>query len=248
MIVRQAANVLDLLEYFARSRKAASLAEISVSMGWPRSSTFNLLTTLTQRGFLYEPRPRAGFYPSQRWMALLQTIGETEQFPDDLCEAIREIARETNETVAICAPAGPNAVLAYVVQSPELIRFSAEVGYQMPIHVTAGGRALLALYSARERATLLRKVKFTEYSQRSLMNAEQVEAEIKRSATRGWHENVEGFAADMVGVAIAANLRDRPISVVAGGPINRMRRQIPQIAATLQRLLKGCGSIRLSGA
>ena len=245
MIVRQAANVLDLLEYFARTRKPANLAEISSSMGWPRSSTFNLLTTLTQRGFLYEPRPRGGFYPSQRWMSLLQVIAETEQFPEDLCEAVNDIARDTGETVAICVPAGPTAVLAYVVQSPELIRFSAEVGYQMPIHVTAGGRALLSQYSTRERATLLRKVKYTEYCHRSLMSAEQVEAEIKRAATRGWHENVEGFATDMVGVAVPATLRDRPISVVVGGPVNRMRRQIPQIAATLQRDLKRCGSITL---
>jgi hypothetical protein len=33
MIVRQAANVLDLLEYFARTRKPANLAEVSASMG-----------------------------------------------------------------------------------------------------------------------------------------------------------------------------------------------------------------------
>src|ERR1700759_3032801 len=99
MIVRQAANVLDLLEFFARTRKPANLAEVASSMGWPRSSTFNLLTTLTQRGFLYEPRPRAGFYPSQRWLSLLNTIAETEQLPEDLCEAVNEIARETNETV-----------------------------------------------------------------------------------------------------------------------------------------------------
>ncbi len=245
MIVRQAANVLDLLEFFARTRKPANLAEVASSMGWPRSSTFNLLTTLTQRGFLYEPRPRAGFYPSQRWLSLLNTIAETEQLPEDLCEAVNEIARETHETVAICAPAGVNAVLSYVVQSPELIRFSADVGYQMPIHVTAGGRALLTQYSVRERATLLRKIKYTEYCHRSLMSAEQVEAEIKRSATRGWHENVEGYAADMVGVALPATLRDRPISVVVGGPASRMRRQIAQVAATVLRSLKRCGSVTL---
>lgn len=246
MIVRQAANVLDLLEFFARNRKPANLAEVASSMGWPRSSTFNLLTTLTQRGFLYEPRPRAGFYPSQRWMSLLTTIAETEQLPEDLCEAVNEVARETNETVAICAPAGVNAVLSYVVQSPQLICFTADVGYQMPIHVTAGGRALLSQYSTRERATLLRKIKYTEYSHRSLTSAEQVEAEIKRAATRGWHENVEGYAADMVGVALPAKLRDRPISIVVGGPASRMRRQIAQLAATLLRSLKRCATVTLA--
>ncbi|HVK81017.1 MAG TPA: helix-turn-helix domain-containing protein, partial [Verrucomicrobiae bacterium] len=63
MLVRQAANVLDLLDYFARRLKPATLAEIADEVGWPRSSTFNLVTTLADKGFLYEPRAREGYYP-----------------------------------------------------------------------------------------------------------------------------------------------------------------------------------------
>lgn len=238
MIVRQAANVLDLLEYFARVKKPSNLAEISATLGWPRSSTFNLLTTLAQRGYLYEPRPRAGYYPSQRWMMLLHRIAEAEQLPEALCEAVREVAEATGETVAIAAPAGTNAVLVYVVESPAVIRFSAAVGHQMPIHATASGRALLAQYSVRQRASVLKKARFDKYAQRSLLTAEQVEAEIKRAATRGWHENIEGYDPDMAGVALSAALPGRPLSIVVGGPHSRMGRRIPQIATTLKRVLK----------
>ena len=69
MIVRQAANVLDIMEFFAQTKKPATLAEIADHFGWPRSSTFNLLATLSEKGYLYEPRPRAGFYPTPRWLA-----------------------------------------------------------------------------------------------------------------------------------------------------------------------------------
>jgi len=238
MIVRQAANVLDLIEYFAKTRKPANLAEISAALGWPRSSTFNLLTTLAQRGFLYEPRPRAGYYPTARWASLLQRIAEIELLPDELCRAADEAARVTGETVAIAAPAGANAVLLYVVESSEVVRFTAEVGYQLPIHTTSAGRALLALYSPAERASLLKKVRFEKYTDRSVTNAKDVEAELKRAATRGWHENIEGYAADLVGVAMPVELTDRYLSIVVGGPSNRMRPRIPQIAATLKRELK----------
>ena len=53
MIVRQAANVLEIMEFFAQARKPATLAEIADHFGWPRSSTFNLLTTLSEKGYLY---------------------------------------------------------------------------------------------------------------------------------------------------------------------------------------------------
>jgi IclR family transcriptional regulator, acetate operon repressor len=237
MIVRQAANVLALLEYFARVRKPSNLAEISTEMGWPRSSTFNLLTTLSQRGFLYEPRPRGGYYPSPRWKALLRQISENDLLPEGLCRAADEMAERTGETVAIAAPSGTKAVFLYVVQSSAAVRFSAEVGYQLPIHATSSGRALLSQYSPSERLTVLRKSKFLKYARGSLLSARQVEAELERAAARGWHENIEGHGSDLTGVAMSAGLPDRRLSIVVGGPTSRMRARIPQIAALLRRTL-----------
>jgi IclR family transcriptional regulator, acetate operon repressor len=238
MIVRQAANVLDLLEYFAQEKAPLSLAEISAAMRWPRSSTFNLLTTLAQRGFLYEPRPRGGYYPSPRWSWLLQGIAETDLLSDGLRNAVQEVATTSGETAAITAPSGTNFVFLHVVESTAAIRFSAQVGHQMPIHTTAGGRALLAQYSTRERAMVLKKVKFDKQAPRPLACADQVEAEIKRAAVRGWHENFGGVAPDLCGVALPIGVLGRRLSVVIGGPTNRMRARIPQIAAMLKRAFK----------
>lgn len=238
MIVRQAANVLDLLEYFARTKEPANLAEISVAMGWPRSSTFNLLTTLAQRGFLYEPRPRGGYYPSPQWTALLEEIADAEHLPEGLLAAVDEVAGATGETVAVAAPAGTNAVFLHVVESPAVIRYSAKVGDQVPIHLTASGRALLAQYTPRERAALLRRVKYVKVTERSPLNAEQVEGEVKRGTVRGWHEVVDTHHTDLTGVALPVGLPDRYLALVVGGPTNRMRPRIPQVATALKRALK----------
>ena len=48
MSVHQAAKMLELLEFFARQRKPATLAELSAGLGWPRSSTFSLMQTLAR--------------------------------------------------------------------------------------------------------------------------------------------------------------------------------------------------------
>jgi IclR family transcriptional regulator, acetate operon repressor len=245
VLVRQAANVLDLMEYFAQVKKPANLAEISAALGWPRSSTFNLLSTLAQRGYLYEPRPRAGLYPTSRWTWLLRDIADPKLLPVQICRAADEVARLTEETVAIAAPSGASAVLLYVVESPHVVRFTAQVGFQMPIHITACGRALLAQYSPAERAAALKKVQYQKLAARSLLDAKQVEAEIKRAAARGWHENVDGYATDLVGVALPIGLPDRCLSIVVGGPTSRMRQHIPQIAATLKRELNRCTAAEL---
>ncbi|NYT61492.1 helix-turn-helix domain-containing protein [Alcaligenaceae bacterium] len=83
MTVRQVANVLELLEYFAERGRPATLAEISKHFGWPRSSTFNLLGTLVNRGYLYEPRAHEGYYPSPSWWPPIQKIDRAAPLPAD---------------------------------------------------------------------------------------------------------------------------------------------------------------------
>ncbi len=235
MLVRQAENVLDLLEYFAQNRRPCTPPEIAAAMGWPRSSTFNLLSTLALRGYLYEPQPRAGFYPSTRWGLILRDI-DAELLPEGLCTVADQVARLTEETVAIAGPSGTNAVLLYIAESPHVVRFTAHVGYQMPLHTTAAGRALLAQYSKVQRASLLKKVSYEASAGVPLTDAKQVEAEIKKAIARGWHEN-GSYATDLIGVALPAGLHDRCLSIVVGGPTTRMVQNIPKIAATLKREL-----------
>lgn len=242
MIVRQAANVLDLLEYFAQVKKPSNLAEISLALDWPRSSTFNLLTTLAQRGFLYEPKPRGGYYPTPRWSALLQEISAAGLLPESLCLTVDEIAESTGETVAIAAPSGTSAVFLHVVESASAVRFAAQVGHQVPLHATASGRALLEQFTTSELQVVLRKSSFEKYTRQSLTTAAQVETEIRRAITRGWHENVEGHASDLIGIALPVRLDERRLSILVGGPSSRMQRRIAQIAATMKRAIKRHGA------
>src|SRR5688572_28217006 len=66
MYVKQAANTLEILEYFARRLRPATPAELADDLEWPRSSTLNLVGTLVSKGFLHELGGRAGYYPSPR--------------------------------------------------------------------------------------------------------------------------------------------------------------------------------------
>ena len=128
MIVRQAANVLDLLEFFVRRKEPATLSAIADALGWPRSSTFNLIQTLVDRGYLYEPRPRSGYYPSPRWFSVAQHVAAAEPLPEFVHALVGELSAETGETAAIGAPAGINAIFVDVQESPAAVRYFAQVG------------------------------------------------------------------------------------------------------------------------
>lgn len=237
MSVKQAAQVLDLLELFARLGRPAALAEIAQQLGWPRSSTFRLLGTLVEKGFLYEPRARGGYYPTPRWLELAQAVTGAQPLPPALGSALAEIAQRTGETSVIAAPAGTHAVFLQVIESPRAVRYAAAVGKRVPIHATATGRALLSLHAPAERAALLGRVSWEPYTDTTLRSADAVEADIAASLARGWFESRGGFTADLGGVAVPLRLDGGRYAVLVAGPVGRVAPRHPELAAVVREAL-----------
>jgi DNA-binding IclR family transcriptional regulator len=238
MIVRQAANVLEILEYFARTKKPATLAEIADHFGWPRSSTFNLLTTLSEKGYLYEPRPRAGFYPTPRFLAIARMASEVEPLPAWTHALIADLSAETGETAAIVAPSGTMAVFIDVVESSAPIRYFAQIGHRVPIHATSSGRSLLLQYTADERDAVYRKIEFKQYGPSTPISIEAVEAELRISVDRGYCQSFADYSRDLAGVAVPLPIGDRRLSVVVAGPEFRIGPKVPDVAALIAKAVE----------
>lgn len=238
MIVRQAGYVLDIFEYFAQARRPATLAEVADHFGWPRSSTFNLLSTLSEKGYLYEPRPRAGYYPTPRLLALAKTISEVEPLPDWTHALIADLAAETGETAAIAAPAGTMAVFIDVVESSAAIRYFAQIGHRIPIHATSSGRALLLQYGQEERNSLYRKIEFKQYGPTTPLSIDAVETELRRSLERGYCLSFADYSKDLTGIAMPLPIGERRLAVVIAGPDFRQRPRIPDVVAILTKSIQ----------
>lgn len=234
MPVKQALQVVDLLDFFAAHQRPATLAEIARHFGWPRSSTFNLLGTLTARGLLYEPQGRGAYYPAPMLAALVQRIEQAQPLPAELDALLKALAASTGETVVIAAPAGLQALVIAAIESPLAVRYSAAPGKQLPLHATATGRALLAQMDAAERAAVLRKATFQRYTATTLMTAERVEQEIARSLARGWFEGRAEYSSDLGGVALPLALPDRPLALLVAGPVSRVGDRLEALAREMK--------------
>jgi DNA-binding IclR family transcriptional regulator len=228
--VKQAANVLDLIEFFAEQRRPATLAEVSRHFDWPRSSTFNLLGTLANRGYLYEPRARGGYYPSPKWLSLLQQIDRAEPIPEAFHVLLRVLAERTGETAVLAGTSGTHAVFIDTVESSHAIRYIAAPGKLVPLHVTATGRALLSLLSPTERASALRRATFERYTPTTLMSVAAVEDEIERSIERGWFEGNGEFTNGLGGVSIPLKLPHRHLALLVAGPMDRVQTRSRELA------------------
>jgi IclR family acetate operon transcriptional repressor len=236
--VKQILNALDLIEFFARTKEPTSLADIQRHFGWPRSSTYNILSTLVERGYMYEPARRGGgYYPTPQWQRISDVIVDADRLNEQLLEMLKTLAAETSETSIIAAPAGAYSIYLEVIESPAPIRYVGHAGVRIPIHASASGRALLSLYNASERQQILRKVSFEQYGSNALMSIEAVEREIDASLERGWFQSLHEYDEDLAAVALPVNVDGRRLAVTVAGPVFRLGAQCSDAAATLRRLI-----------
>jgi IclR family transcriptional regulator, acetate operon repressor len=233
MLVRQAANALQILEYFAERLKPASAAELADDLDWPRSSTFKLIGTLASKGYLYEPQARGGYYPSPRWLELAEKVSRADPLPAELHRLVQDVQAATGETTCVTAPAGVSAIFVEVEESLQSVRYFARVGERVPIHASSAGRALMAQMTPEERESLYRKIDFQTYSPTTPMSPERVEADLAEAVARGYHQSNSEYTPDLAGVAMPLPFAERRLSIVVVGPVSRCLERRPQMAATL---------------
>lgn len=242
MHVKQISNLFDLMEFFERAKRPLSVREIVDEFSWPRSSAFNIVSTMVERGYLYQPVPRGGYYPTARWTELVRDISESHPLPESVHELLVELMNKTGETAALAGAEGVNAVLLDVVESPAVVRYTASAGQRMPIHLTAAGRAVLALYSPAERAATLDRIAYERYGNSIFSTPEAIEREIRQGSETGWFVNFGLYAEGLAGIGVPFPFGNRRLSIVIGAPISRVEKRLDELGKllrdTVSRFLK----------
>lgn len=237
MPVKQVENTLALLEFFAERQQPATLADVVQRMGWPRSSAFNILSTLLERGYLYEPHARGGFYPTPRLLQMALVIAEGEPLPAPLARAMHRVAEETGETALVSAPSGLYAVYLDVVESKAVVRYAARPGIRVPLHATASGQALLSQLSPQDLGVLLRKMTFKQFGMNTPMSIDEVLAKIDESRKRGWFQSGWTYSPDVGAAALPVVDGDRVFALAAAGPLIRVESKAEEHALLLYRVI-----------
>jgi DNA-binding IclR family transcriptional regulator len=230
MLVKQAENVLSLLDFFADRRAPASLLDISRHFGWPRSSTFNLISTLAEHGFLYEVGGRKGVYPTSLWLELASAISEADPVPERLVRVVGILAERTGETVWLSIASGMARLTILVRESRQSVRVSARIGDRAPIQTAASGQALMSQMTDAEVERILRKADFHPYAENTPTSAEAVREQIALGRERGWFVSAGNFSSGLGGVAVPVVDNTRLFAVTVAGPLFRIESELPRFA------------------
>ncbi|HUG62658.1 MAG TPA: IclR family transcriptional regulator [Methylomirabilota bacterium] len=234
MKVRQVENVLDLLEMFARAKTPHTLTGVSAALGLPKSSTFNLIETLVDRGILYETRQRGGYYPTRKLFDLAREIMDGDMVLKRINGELQRLAAETGETAVLSVRDGDDIRYVDVVESSALIRYIVKVGERRPVYATSSGKAILSSLPEPARTKALQSLTLVAYEQTTARTVEELAAVLDESIARGWSEDLGEYTPEVMGMGVPIVHHDRRYGLAIAGPISRMQSRRLDLAETLK--------------
>ena len=236
MNVKTAVRTLDLFEAFARAGKPLSLSQLARAIDAPVSSCFGIVRTLEARGYLYEVKARAGYYPTKLLFEHARAIASHDPLAERFVPLLEKLRDQTGETVLLAKRLDRQAVYLSVLDGLHSIRYSPKVGEFRPLHASASGKALLGNLAPALRNELLGGMKLPRVTSRTITSRAALEADLEQGRARGWYLTNGETVADLMAVAVPVELNGETYSVALAGPMQRMEAALKRHAKLLLEL------------
>lgn len=154
--VKSVARALRALEFVAARRSGASAKEIAAHLDIALPSTYHLLATLVENGYLVHLANNARFGLGYQVRALEQGLTQQLEVPKAIQDAIVHLHAEADAAAYYAVYRETDVVIAHIVDSDRRPRVSVlDVGFHEATHATAFGKVMLAAMDDEQRREYL---------------------------------------------------------------------------------------------
>ena len=231
--VKSAIRVLRVLEYFAQARQPATAAELRKHLDLPKSSCFALMETLRGAGYVYSVGRDEGYYPTVRWLDLANAVSLHDPVLAVAAPALQMLRDLSGETAILAKLEGVEVMYLDVLETENVVRFSAHAGQRKPAFASSSGRALLGSLPAEQRDALVARMKFKKFTPATSSTAKQLLLRIVQGNKSGWHINLGEHLADTASISVAFRLGTEHYALVIGAPLHRFRKNLSRFKDAL---------------
>lgn len=208
-------RALSIMELLAKHPDGLRMREIAETLDLPANSVFRITGLLEDRGYLLRDGEDMRYRLSRKLLSLgYASIGEDKLIEQSL-DVMRLLRDDTQETVLIGVRADLQGIVLEQVAAMQPVKFLVDPGTHFPLHTSAPGKVFIAFLPQAERDALLRRMKFTRYTERTLDSRTKFEADIENTLRQGFAvdcaEEIEGL--HCVGAPIF-NHRGYPIAAI----------------------------------
>ncbi|MBW1804178.1 MAG: IclR family transcriptional regulator [Deltaproteobacteria bacterium] len=225
MGVSSAEKVLTVLKAFSSNDREMGNLELSEKLGLPKSTANRLLHILESSEFVQQnpvtKRYMLGRAAADIGRAVNRYISsQLVRIAQPYLDRLRDAA---GETVGLEMMSGKKTTLVYEAKGPNPVSVSFAVGDRLPLHVAAGGKAMLAFFPP-ERVDRIIKGKLTRYTPKTITRAITLKKQLQEIRSSGVAFDYQELDMDVhaIGAPVFSHEKNPVAGVVVAAPAFRM--------------------------
>jgi IclR family acetate operon transcriptional repressor len=212
--IQSVRKALTVLEVFARKQQDLGYMDVNREVGFPRSVTYKLLTTLTAAGFLRKDPLSRRYSIGPAVLTLAGAFLNSSPLTRDSADILRRLSLDAGHTASLGILDGATVLYVATVEGREAVKTTARIGDRRPLHATAIGKILLSDLPDAEVDRLLGDGFLPRFTARTIADVATLKKELEEVRRTGIAYNLRQYT-DKVS-AVAAAVYDHRERVAAG--------------------------------
>ena len=180
--VLKALSIVELLD----ERGELGVTEIGSLLGMDKSTTFRLLATLKEKGYI-TANPRTQKYSNGgKFFMLGQGVLRRHGLNPALGMELKKLAEASGETVNFAVADGTEVVYLASHETEDIVKLAGSIGVRRPMYCTAVGKAILAYYKPEHARALCEQFSFTQHTEFTLNSPDELMKDLERIRECGY--------------------------------------------------------------
>ncbi len=233
--IRTISRAVRILETF-RGGASPTTTELARSLKLPKSSVFEILTTLAAEGIVAKEERTNRYRLGIKLIELASLAQEGLGVVEVAEPVLRELNSALDETVQLTVRDREEILYVAGVESTRQLRTFFRRGIHAPLHCTALGKAILAYLAPGEIEAIIGSTGLPRFTPRTITDRRLLREELRRTAARGFAldngEHEDGVRC--VGAPVRAAGGTVVASISVSGPASRLR---PNRDAAISRMV-----------
>ena len=219
-----------ILEEIARHREGVGLAELSKRVGLHSSTTFHLVRTMAQLGYVNQPKDSKKYRIGRRLFTLAAAALDEIELVNVATPVLERLTLDTGESGHFAIRSGDDIVVVAKTAGGGMFQLVDRSGAVRPAHATALGKVLLAALTAPELERFLQVRELRRFTAKTIVEREALERELEEVRRMGIAYDDGEFDPEVRCVAVAVrDFAGRATGAIGiSGPIWRLSLQALQ--------------------
>ena len=221
--IQSVERALSILEIYKEERRELSLKEIAQEMGISKSTTFGLVNTLSNLGYLQQNRENAKYSLGFKILSLSNAVQKNNILVQIVRPYLQSLSDEFQETLH-CA-IEENGTVMYIdkIEAIRSVYIKSEIGTKNYLHCTAVGKCFLS-HMPEDRVEKLLNGKLRKLTYNTITSKTKLKKEIENVCKKGFALDNEETELGLICIAVPVfnDKKEVIVAVSLSGPSSRL--------------------------